>query len=161
MLAVMYAICLASIVSFFIANKLHYSYANGIRTLSASLFDAVGVILGIGFSMLMFYNETNFYTVPRIMAFVSVCVYVRCKKRKRFCTPFWKMMRNTAFVYSTLGMVGKTLEIVQLMSDSGYGTVIKIITIVCCIVVSGLLVSLTGAFFECLLNRRRRLSYYY
>lgn len=152
---------LVSIISFFIANKLHYGYNRGLRLMSNTVFDVIGWIFGIAFVAVMFYSGPTLYTAPRSLLFISSCVYIRNKKKKKFCTPSWKLFHVTAIAYSTLGLAGFILDTIGATSIAELS--MKTITIsgIALLIGSLFLIFIVHVFFSEYPGRYRRSHYYY
>lgn len=151
---------ITSVLFFFVANRIHYSYNKDLRTMSNTLFDIGGIILGIAFIALMFYNGVTFYTIPNILLFISVCTYIRYKKRKKFCTPAWKCMHITALSYSTLGVFGMAINIIEIdKSAFKVDDILRVIIIG--IILVFILTPLTHTFFSVYPGRYKKAKYYY
>lgn len=154
---------IVSVTAFFIANRLHYGYNGGIQTLSNTMLDVIGVISGIAFEVLMLCNEITLQTVPRSLLFISICVYIRYKKKKRFCTPAWKIFHVTAIAYCILGVAGTILDTIGIgIMSLAQLDVQELVTLVAVyLIIVAILLPCTHIFFMVYPSRFKRQSYYY
>jgi len=152
---------LVSVISFLIANKIHYGYNRGLRLMSNTVFDVTGGIFAMAFVGLMFYNGFTLYTIPRVLLFLSICAYIRNKKKKRFCTPSWKLFHATAIVYSTLGLAGFILDTIGCRSIAELSLNTIVMAGVAWMAGSLFLISIVNVFFSEYPGRYRRSHYYY
>lgn len=160
MLASKVTLCIASIVLLFVANRVHFDYNCGLRTLVDRFFDMLGIVTGIIFCSVLAYENRTLYVIPQIAFFISACMLVRYKTRKKFCLPFWKTAKIAIITFVICGGAGYTKEIVILsQGKENVGTIAMIIVAAMLIIIS--LVAVTNCIFGQILNRRRVSSYYY
>lgn len=147
--------------AFFIANKIHYGFNGGLRTLSNTIFDGIGIASGIAFLGLMLCNQITLHTVPRSLLFISICIYIRYKKKKKFCTPAWKIFHITAITYCVLGVAGTILDVIgiTLLSQLDKQQVASLVALY--IILVGILLPSTHIFFTVYPGRFKKSSYYY
>ena len=150
-----------SVVSFFIANRIHYGYNKGLWLMSNLAVDVIGGISGIAFIGFMFYGNITLYTVPRVLLFLSICVYIRNKKKKKFCTPSWKLFHATAIAYSTLGLAGFVLDTIGVTSIAELSVDTIATSGVACAIGSLSLIIVVNVIFSVYPSRYRRSHYYY
>lgn len=160
MLAGKITLCIVSILFLFIANRLHFGYNCGFRTLADRIFNTMGIITGIAFCAMLVYENHTLFVIPQIAFFVSVCMLVRHKTRKKFCVPFWKTAKIAILTFVICGGAGCTIEMITLLHGTeSEGAIGMIIGMAMLIIIS--LVVITNCIFGRILNRRRVSSYYY
>ena len=149
-----------AIMLLFIANRVHFDYNCGFHTLGDRFLDVLGTVSGIAFCALLANENRTLYVIPQIAFFISACMLVRHKTRKKFCVPFWKTAKIAILTFIIFGGAGYTIEIMNLLQNAGeeekaimiIGTAMFIIIV---------LVSMTNCIFGHILNERRVRSYYY
>ena len=152
---------LGAIICSFISNRLSIETPKKPRIFSAKNLNALSIICIMGVAGIMFWKHMNFYTVPRILLLMTVCSYIRNKKSKRLCLPFWKKLRITLKAYAILGGAGLAMEVINRATNGKYTYqhVAIIFGIVIPIVI--LLIIIINIIFSRFLTRRRVSSYYY
>lgn len=153
-------ICIIALVAFFVANKIHLVYNRGLNTVGNTVFDIIGIGAGACFVWQMF-QEWSLFTIPRVLLFISMSLYIRWKKRKKFCTPCWRVMKVTAFAYSTLGVAGLAINLLELQNWEKYNILQLILIGMGIVVISAGLVFISNIFFEYCPTRLKKAKYYY
>lgn len=141
----------------YISNR--YSYentANFARVFSVLSIICISVTAGV-----MFWKYLDFFTIPRLLLLISVCSYIKHKKRNKFCTPFWKKFYVTCIAYIVLGGTGFAMYIVDKSTNGNYTNdhIAVLFTMMIPIMIA--LIIITNIIFGRLLIRRRVASYYY
>lgn len=153
-------ICIVALIAFFVANKIHFGYNRGLNTGLNTVFDIAGIVAGVRFIWLMSQNIT-LYTIPGVLLFISVCLYIRYKKKKKFCTPCWRVMKVTAFSYSTLGVAGLAMDVLELGNYQQYNFFELLLIGIVVAGVSIALVIISNIFFSYFPTRLSKAKYYY
>lgn len=156
-LAVIILMAFGAIICSFISNRYSTENTGG----SARVFSTLSIICIIGMSCFMFWQYSDFYTVPRILLLVTICSYVKNKKRKRFCTPFWRKLHVTLLSYIILGGTGFAMYIVKMSTRGSYRNEHIAVIFAMVIPIMLILIIITEIIFGHLLTRRRVSSYYY
>lgn len=152
---------LGAVISSIVANTLNTDNISESRISSAKKFNILSNVFIMVVTAAILWKYMDFFTIPRILLLITVCSYAKNKKRKRFCTPFWKNLRVTLMAYSILGGIGIAKEIIEWSTDGNYTNIH--VTIIFLLVIPAViaLIIVINVFFEHLLTRRRVLSYYY
>lgn len=147
-----------AVICSFISNRL--GSENGSR-LSVATFGGLANICILGVMGIMFWKYMDFFTVPRILLLITVCTYIKYRKKKRFCTPFWEKLRLTLMAYAILGSIGLAMKIVKRATNGNYTS--EHITAMFKMVIPIILLFIIAIniVFGKILTRRRRSSYFY
>lgn len=161
MLEIKISTAIIAIIAFLIANKLGLRRNKRLKKFFSTMFDLVGLISGIAFVAIMLYSKITLYTIPRTLLFISICMYIRYKKRKKFCTPAWKIMHMTALSYCTLGLAGAVFAGVEMTALPSYKVEDITMIIVMYVVLMIILIPITHVFFTAYPSRYKKANYYY
>ena len=154
-------IAFGAIICSFISSRLSIDNSSKSRVFSAKIFNALSNTCVMGVTALMFWKCVNFYTLPRILMLITICTYIKYKKKKHFCTPFWKNLRVTLLSYDILGGVGVAMYIINKSTNNNYNNLHITIIFLIVIPIIILLAIIIHLIFARLLTRRRASSYYY
>lgn len=164
-----------AIICSFISNRLGFGNSGKSRIFSARTFNALSIICIMGVTGLMFWKYMNFYTIPRsilwsnidfcavphLLLLITICSYIKNKKRKRLCIPFWKKLHVTLLAYIIFGGAGFAMEIIWRATNGNYTNEHITLLFIMVIPIMIILIIITNIMFGCLLTRRRVSSYYY
>ena len=106
-------VCLIAILGCMWQNTLQGERINGEKTVPEMMLDICTYLSIFAFSILICCSGINLLTLPKICLFLTGCTYCRNKKRKKMCTPFWKMLRIA--IFTSMGMAA--IKIVILLYD--------------------------------------------
>ena len=86
------------------------------------LIELAGIVLsgglGIWFVMLLILRNWNLFAIPKILLFISVCMYIWLKKKNKKCKVFFIASAITLLAFIVTGTIYyKNIEI-----DEGYST---------------------------------------
>lgn len=160
MLAYKASLCIVSIVFLFVANRVHFGYNYGLRSLLDRFFEWLGIVTGIAFCMMLLYENRTLYVIPQIAFFISTCMLIRHKTKKKFCVPFWKTVKIAMLSLVICGGAGYTIDVITVLKGKENDVAIAMVIVTAMLVIT-LLVAMTNCIFGHILNRRRVSSYYY
>ncbi len=86
MLVAKIIICFLTFISIFVA-RMEYEYECE-WTLESKIAAGIAGVSGITFCVLLITTNWNLFTIPKILLFVSVCLYILFKKEWDSCVPF-------------------------------------------------------------------------
>lgn len=91
MLVAKIIICILTFIAFFVARMGYKGKYK--RTLVSNIVGGIAGILGITFCVLfcvlLISTNWNLFTIPKMLLFVSVCLYIVFKEKWVDCDPFW------------------------------------------------------------------------
>lgn len=100
MLVAKIIICILTFIALFVARMIYEN--NDELTRSSNIVAGIAGVLGITFCVLLITTNWNLFTIPKILLFISVCLYILFKEVFDDCFPFWIgiLVTNIAFIIS-------------------------------------------------------------
>lgn len=98
-------ICILTFIALFGA---HMAYENKYkRTLVSNILAGIAGVLCITFCVLLITTNCNLFTIPKILLFVSVCLYISFFKKDldAACVPFWIGIGVTVISFVVTGVM--------------------------------------------------------
>lgn len=86
MLVAKIIICIVTFVALFVARMVYEDEYE--RTRVSNIVAGIAGVLGITFCVLLITTNWNLFTIPKILLFVSVCLYILFKEEGDVCVPF-------------------------------------------------------------------------
>lgn len=87
MLVAKIIICILTFIAFVVARRICES--NFHTTRASNIVAGIAGILGITFCVLLITTNWNLFTMPKILLFISVCLYILFCDEWDACVPFW------------------------------------------------------------------------
>lgn len=94
-------ICILTFIALFVARVIYELDYKPTRT--SNIVAGIAGILGITFCVLLITTNWNVFTVPKILLFISVCLYILFKQEFELCVPFWIGIIVTGIVFIIAG----------------------------------------------------------
>lgn len=98
MLIVKIVICILTFVILFISWVI-YDDENKWQKIIRNILVGTATVLGIIFCVLLITTNWNLFTIPKILLFISVFLYILFKEEYEACVPFWIAIVITIFAY--------------------------------------------------------------
>lgn len=95
-------ICILTFITFFVARMI-YEYDS--TRLSPIVAGIAGIVLGITFCVFLITTNWNLFTIPKILLFISVCLYILFKEEKEPCFHFWLGIVITIITFIVTGIM--------------------------------------------------------
>lgn len=92
-----------SLGTFFVARMLYE--AEDDFSLKSNIVASVAAILGIVFCILMAATHWNVMIIPKVILFISACLYVLFKEEFEACIPFWIGFTVTVIAWIITGVI--------------------------------------------------------
>lgn len=104
MLVAKIIICILTFIAFFVARMI---YENNYEfTRLSNIVAGIAGVLGITFCVLLITTNWKLFTIPKILLFISVCLYILFKKEEwEFCGPFWIGIVITVIAFIVTGVM--------------------------------------------------------
>lgn len=103
MLVAKIIICILTLIAFAGARGI---YENNFHTTRASnIVAGIAGVLGITFCVLLITTNWNLFTIPKILLFISVCLYVLFCDEWDACVPFWIGIVITVIAFIVAGVM--------------------------------------------------------
>lgn len=103
MLVVKIIICILTFIAFFVARMIYKD--NYESTRASNIVASIACILGITSCILLITTNWNLFTIPKILLFISVCLYILSKEKWVFCVPFWIGIVITVISFIVTGIM--------------------------------------------------------
>ena len=98
MLATKIIICISTLVILLISRRIYKANYETMRM--RDILVIIATLLGSIFCALLIITSRNVFTLPKILLFISVCLYILFKEKFNVCVPFWKGIAVTVVIFS-------------------------------------------------------------
>lgn len=103
MLVAKIIICILTFITFFVARMIYENNYGATR--NSNIVAGIAGVLGITFCVLLIITNWNLFTIPKILLFISVCLYILFKEASYACIPFWISIVVTAIAFIATGIM--------------------------------------------------------
>ncbi len=90
-------------IAFFVARMIYEDDYKSTR--SSNIVAGIAGVLGITFCVLLITTNWNLFTIPKILLFISLCLYILFKKDFDDCVPFWIGIVVTVIAFIVTGIM--------------------------------------------------------
>lgn len=103
MLVAKIIICILTFIALFVARMIYEN--NYGSTWINNIVASIAGVLGITFCVLLITTNWNLFTIPKILLFISVCLYILFKEELEDCVPFWIGIVITVIAFIVTGIM--------------------------------------------------------
>lgn len=103
MLVAKIIICILTFIAFFIARMIYEDNYESTRI--SNIVAGIAGVLSITFCVLLITTNWNLFTIPKILLFISVCLYILLKKELEDCVPFRISIVITVIAFIVTGIM--------------------------------------------------------